>query len=63
MRKVFNRRVRREKDGLNLAADINAVVSVNEGERGKNAVSSKTHTRVVQRSKRSGSPRTTKEER
>jgi hypothetical protein len=63
MRKVFNRRVRREEDGLNLAADINAVVAVTEGERGKNAVSSKTRTRVVQRSKRSGSPRTNKEER
>lgn len=31
MRKVIRKRIRRSEDGVNLAADIDAVVSVNSG--------------------------------
>jgi hypothetical protein len=54
VRKVFKRRIRRQEDGVNLAADIDAVVSVNTGESGKTSVTrSQSRSRIVQRS---GSP-------
>jgi CMP-2-keto-3-deoxyoctulosonic acid synthetase len=51
VRKVFKRRIRREQDGLNVAADIDAVVSVNTGESGQTSVTrSRSRSRIVQRS-------------
>jgi hypothetical protein len=51
VKKVFKRRIRHEKDGVNLAADIDAVVSVNTGESGKTSVTrSRSRSRIVQRS-------------
>jgi hypothetical protein len=52
IRKVINKRLRREGDGMNVAADINAVVSANVGEPGGSVsqTSSRRRTRVVQRS-------------
>lgn len=50
-KKVINRRIRRSGKGFNVAADINAVVSSNAGERGTGSrVSSRQRTRIVQRS-------------
>jgi hypothetical protein len=52
IRKVINRRLRREGGGMNVAADVNAVVSANVGEPGGSVsrTSSRQRTRVVQRS-------------
>jgi hypothetical protein len=52
IRKVIKRRLRREGDGMNVAADVNAVVSANVGERGRSVsrTSSRQRTQVVQRS-------------
>jgi hypothetical protein len=55
VRKVFKRRIRREKDGVNVAADIDAVLSVNAGKSGQTSVTrSRSRSRIVQRS---GGPR------
>ena len=50
-KKVINKRIRRSGKGYNVAADVNAVVSSNVGERGRRSkVSSRQRTRIVQRS-------------
>jgi hypothetical protein len=51
VRKVIKRRIRHEKDGVNVAADIDAVIAVNTGQPGqtsRNRVRSRR--RIVQRS-------------
>jgi hypothetical protein len=49
--KIISKRIRREESGVQIAGDVNAVVSANVGERGSaSRVSSKHSTRVVQRS-------------
>jgi hypothetical protein len=63
MRKVFNRRIRRRSAGVDVAADVNAVVAVNTGEGGQEGVSSKSRTRIVQRSGDAKSGRQNEEER
>lgn len=51
IRKIINRRIRHEGDGVDVVGDVNAVISANVGERGGSShVSSKQ--RVVQRSGR-----------
>jgi hypothetical protein len=51
VKKVFKRRIRHEKDGVNVAADIDAVVSLNAGESGQTSVTrSRSRSRIVQRS-------------
>lgn len=50
VRKVVQRRIRHEGDGVNVAADVNAVVSTNSGGRGaKTTTSRRQRLRVVQR--------------
>jgi hypothetical protein len=50
-RKLISKRIRHQEDGVQIAGDINAVVSANVGERGSSShVSSKQTSRVVQRS-------------
>jgi hypothetical protein len=52
-RKIISKRFRREADGVQIAGDVNAVVSANVGERGSSArVSSKQTSHVVQRSRK-----------
>jgi hypothetical protein len=51
IRKVFRRRVRHEGNGVNVAADINAVVSANVNEPGSRS-SVRSRQRIVQRSGR-----------
>jgi hypothetical protein len=52
-KKVIHKRIRRSGKGFNVAADINAVVSSNVGERATGSkVSSRQRTRIVQRSNR-----------
>ena len=51
LRKVISKRIRRQDDGVQIAGDVNAVVSANIGERRASShVSSKQTSRVVQRS-------------
>lgn len=48
---VINRRLRREEKGVQVAGDVNAVVSANVGEPGsRSGVSSRQRTKIVQRS-------------
>lgn len=54
VRKEIHRKIRRSRDGVNVAADIDAVVSANVGKRGgRNVVTSKSSVRVVQRGRKS----------
>lgn len=48
MRKVIRKQIRRTDGGINIAADVNAVIATGEGEKTHTSVSSKQ--RVVQRS-------------
>jgi hypothetical protein len=49
----WHKRIRIERDGVNLAADINAALAVNQGDSGASTkVESVSHTRVVQGSRR-----------
>jgi hypothetical protein len=51
-RKIISKRFRREAEGVQIAGDVNAVVSANVGERSSSSqVSSKQQSRVVQRSR------------
>jgi hypothetical protein len=51
VRKVIRRRTRRQVGGVNVAADIDAVVSVNTGEEGQiNRSRVRSRRRIVQRS-------------
>jgi hypothetical protein len=48
----WHKRIRIERDGVNLAADINAVLAVNQGDSGATSrVESVRHARVVQDSR------------
>jgi hypothetical protein len=51
IRKLISRQIRGDDDGVNVAADVNAVfaANVNEGSPSTNKVSRHTRTRVVQR--------------
>jgi hypothetical protein len=50
-RHIISKRIRRNRDGVQIAGDVNAVVSANVGERGSSThVSSRQTSRVVQRS-------------
>lgn len=51
IRKIINKRLRHEGDGVHLAGDVNAVISANVGEPGSvSKTSSRQRTRIVQRS-------------
>jgi hypothetical protein len=51
--KIISKRIRRHESGVQIAGDVNAVVSANVGERGSvSHVSSRQRSRVVQRSGR-----------
>ncbi|MFL5896125.1 MAG: hypothetical protein ACJ76Z_13575 [Thermoleophilaceae bacterium] len=49
LRKVITRRLRRDSAGVNVAGDLNAVVSAAVNERGVTRTKASSHTRVVQR--------------
>jgi hypothetical protein len=54
-RRIFSKRIRRQEDGVQIASDINAVVSANVGQRSSSTrLSSKQSSRVVQRSGQEG---------
>lgn len=49
IRKIISKRIRHDKDGVQIAGDVNAVISANVGERGSSThVSSKQTARVEQ---------------
>jgi hypothetical protein len=51
VRKVIRRRIRRQEGGVNLAADVDAVLSVNTGESGQTSSTRvRSRRRIVQRS-------------
>jgi len=52
IRKLINKRIRHSDGGIDVAADVNAVISANVGERGATTHASSTQ-HVVQRSGRS----------
>jgi hypothetical protein len=53
LRRIIQRRIRHHGRGVNAVGDLNAVVSANVNEPGsKNVVTSRTRSRVVQRSGR-----------
>jgi hypothetical protein len=53
LRKIIAKRFERTRDGINVAGDVNAVVSANVDEPSStNAASRRTRTRIVQRSGR-----------
>jgi len=50
VRKVIRKRVRRQGDGVNLVADVNAVVATNVGRKdGSSGVTSRQSVSIVQR--------------
>ena len=51
IRKVISRRIRKQADGVDLAGDVNAVISANVGERGS-VTRTSSKQRIVQRSGR-----------
>ncbi len=50
VRKIIERRLRHRTDGVDLNADVNAVIAANVGERGSVTAASNKH-RVVHRSR------------
>ena len=50
MRKVIRKRVRRREDGVDVAADIDAVIAVNQGRGQTSETHVSSHHRVVQES-------------
>jgi hypothetical protein len=48
MRRVIKKRIRHQDRGLNVAADVNAVISVDEGSGETQKTVSKSHSRIVQ---------------
>jgi hypothetical protein len=52
-RKVIRKRIRHEKDGVNVAGDVNATIAANVNEPGsRTKTSSRSRQRIVQRSGR-----------
>ena len=56
MSRVFRKRFRKQSEGVNVAADVDAAVSVNTGASQSQSVRVKSRRRVVQRSPRAGEP-------
>lgn len=52
LRKVIQRTLRHEKDGVNVAGGINAVVNASVNEPGESRTSVRSKTRIVQRNGR-----------
>ncbi|TMF89466.1 MAG: hypothetical protein E6I08_04635 [Chloroflexi bacterium] len=52
IRKVIDRKIRSQREGLNVAGDIQGVIAANINEPGTTVVSSTSHNRIVQRSGR-----------
>jgi hypothetical protein len=56
---IIRRRIRKESEGVNFAGDVNAAIAANVGERGGTThVSSSSSQRIVQRSGRRETRRT-----
>ena len=55
MKKVVRRTIRRKTGGIDLAADVNAVIAVNEGD-GSGSAEASSSQRIVQRSRVSAQP-------
>jgi hypothetical protein len=49
MRKQIRKRIRREGDGVNVAADVDAAISITTGKGERNVVRSSSQSTVVQR--------------
>jgi hypothetical protein len=59
----WRKRIRLNRDGVSVAADINAAIAVNQGEPGAtNKVESVSHVRVVQDSRRAAHDSSSPEE-
>ena len=62
MFRVIRKRVRRQKGGVNLAADVDAAVAVNRGASERQRVSVRSRHTIVQRSRRADPESQAKEE-
>lgn len=61
VRKIVQRRIRRQRDGVDVAADVNAVVATNTGGGGgRTTASSRQRVQVVQRKGTEATERRTK---
>jgi hypothetical protein len=56
MRKSIRKRIRRQENGVNLAADVDASIAVNTGAGQRQSVRTTSRRRVVQRSPRANAP-------
>jgi hypothetical protein len=52
LRKVIQRHIRRDADGVSVAGGLQAIVSANVGEPGTTETKTRSHTRIVQRNGR-----------
>jgi hypothetical protein len=52
LRKVIQKQLRRDADGVSVAGDVNAVVSASVNEPGTTETNVRSHTRIVQRNGR-----------
>jgi hypothetical protein len=52
LRKVIQKRLRREADGVSVAGSLDAVVLANVNEQGRSATNVRSHSRIVQRNGR-----------
>jgi hypothetical protein len=52
LRKVIQKRLRRDGDGVSVAGGLDAVVSANVNEPGRSETNVRSHTRIVQRNGR-----------
>ena len=50
IRKVIDKKIRSQREGINVAGDIQGVIAANVNEPGTTVVSSTSHNRIVQRS-------------
>ena len=50
IRKVIDKKIRSQREGVNVVGDIQGVIAANVNEPGTTVVSSTSHNRIVQRS-------------
>ena len=52
VRKIIDRKIRSQQDGMNVVGHIQGVIAANVNEPGTSVISSTSHNRIVQRSTR-----------
>ena len=57
IRKILDRQIRHRSEGVEIAGDVNAVISANVNEPGTTVTSTRSHNTIVQRSGRTKNKR------